>query len=59
MGLLTAVHVGDALDHNAHQTEDQDPGIQIDIEYLHSLQVADRIPQWRQVCRELSERNAS
>jgi hypothetical protein len=56
---LTAVHVGDALDRNAHQTEDQDPGIQIDIEYLHSLQVADRIPQWRQVCRELSERNAS
>jgi len=59
MGLLTAVHVGDALDHSAHQTGDQDPGIQIDIEYLHNLQVADRIPEWRQVCRELSERNAS
>jgi len=59
MGLLTAVHVGDALDHSEHQTEDQDPDIKFDIEYLDNLRVANRIPEWRQVCRELSERNAS
>ena len=59
MGLLTAVHIGNALDHKGHQQEAEQPDRQFDIEYLDSLGVANRLPQWRQVCRELSERKAS
>jgi len=59
MGLLTAVHVGNALDHKGRLAEDQDPDLQLDIEYLANLGVANRIPQWRQVCSVLPERNAS
>ena len=59
MGLLTAVHVGNALDHKGRLAEDQDPDIQLDIEYLDNLGIANRIPQWCQVCREISERKAS
>jgi putative nucleotidyltransferase with HDIG domain len=59
MGLLTAVHVGNVLDHHGLLAEDQDPDVQLDIEYLDNLGVANRIPEWRQVCRVLPERNAS
>jgi len=59
MGLLTAVHVGNALDHKGHLAQDQEPDFQLDIEYLDNLGVANRIPQWHQVCRVLSERKAS
>jgi putative nucleotidyltransferase with HDIG domain len=59
MGLLTAVHVGDALDRGPHCAESQDSESHFDIEYLDNLRVANRIPEWRQVCRELSERKAS
>ncbi|UCD82397.1 MAG: HDOD domain-containing protein [Desulfobacterales bacterium] len=59
MGLLTAVHVGDALDREEHQAANQEPELQFDIEYLDNLRVANRIPEWRQVCRELYERNAA
>jgi putative nucleotidyltransferase with HDIG domain len=59
VNLLTAVHIGNALDHNGHQEADQQPGPQYDGEYLDNLGVADRIQQWRQVCRELSERKSA
>ena len=59
MGLLTAVHVGNAFDHSGHHAECQDPGLYFDIEYLDDIGVANRIPEWRQVCREFPERKAS
>jgi len=59
VNLLTAVHIGNALDHNGHREVEQESGLQFDDEYLDNLGVADRIPEWRQVCRELSERKAA
>ena len=57
IGLLTAVHVADALDHEARTPADQNTELQCDTEYLDKLEITSRIPQWRQVCRELTERN--
>jgi len=57
MGLLTAVHVGNAIDHNGQAPTNGNTDLQFDAQYLESLGVADRIPAWRQVCRELAERN--
>lgn len=59
MGLLTAVHIGNALDHNGQKKEEEQSDLQFDIEYLDNLGVANRLPQWRLVCKELSERKAS
>ena len=59
VNLLTAVHIGNALDHNGHREVEQESDLQFDDEYLDNLGVADRIPEWRQVCRELSERKAA
>jgi putative nucleotidyltransferase with HDIG domain len=59
MGLLTAVHVGNALDHSGHHIENQNLDLQFDIEYLDNIGVANRIPEWRQVCREFPERKTS
>ncbi len=57
MGLLTAVHVGDAIDHNGQPSAGEDADLLYDAQYLEKLGVADRITQWRQVCSELVERN--
>ena len=57
MGLLAAVHVGDALDHEARTPSGENTQLQCDTEYLDKLEITSRIPQWRQVCRELTERN--
>ena len=57
IGLLTAVHVANALDHEARTSADQNTELQCDTEYLDKLEITSRIPQWRQVCRELTERN--
>jgi putative nucleotidyltransferase with HDIG domain len=59
MGLLTAVHVANGLDHEEDQAEDQETALQFDDEYLDRLGVADRIPEWRQACKEYAERNVS
>ena len=59
VNLLTAVHIGNALDHNGHREVEQESDLQFDDEYLDNLGVADRIPEWRQVCRELFERKAA
>jgi len=56
MGLLTAVHIGNALDHEARTPTGQDTDLKCDTEYLDNLGVTHRIPQWRQVCKELTER---
>lgn len=58
MGLLTAVHVADALEHEARIPAGQNIDLQCDSAYLDKLEITGRIPQWRQVCRESMERNA-
>jgi len=58
MDLLTAVHTSNALDHEVRSTSNPGNGIQCDTVYLDTLGVTHRIPEWRQVCRELTERNA-
>ena len=58
MGLLTAVHVANAMDHEEDSPEDQETDLQYDDEYLDRLGVTNRIPQWHQVCKEYAERNA-
>jgi HD-like signal output (HDOD) protein len=57
IGLLTAVHVGNALEHEARPPSGENTELQCDTEYLDKLDITSRIPQWRQVCRELAERN--
>ena len=58
LGLLTAVHAANALDHEKDSPEGQEPDLQYDNEYLDRLGVSDRIPEWRRVCNEYAERNA-
>ena len=57
IGLLTAVHVGNAIEHNGQASTNGDTELLYDAQYLDTLGVADRIPEWRQVCSELVERN--
>ena len=57
IGLLTAVHVGNALDHDVRTPAGENTELQCDAEYLDNLEIKDRIPHWRQACRELTERN--
>jgi putative nucleotidyltransferase with HDIG domain len=59
MGLLTAVHIANGLDHeDASPEEDPETEQQFDNEYLDRLGISDRVPEWRQVCKEYAERNA-
>jgi putative nucleotidyltransferase with HDIG domain len=55
IGLLTAVHVGNALDHEARTPPGENTELQCDTDYLDKLEITSRIPQWRQVCSELTE----
>ncbi|MGB9436423.1 MAG: response regulator [Desulfobacterales bacterium] len=57
IGLLAAVHVGDALDYEARTSSPENTQLQCDTEYLDKLEITGRIPQWRQACGELRERN--
>jgi putative nucleotidyltransferase with HDIG domain len=57
MGLLTAVHVANALEHEMQSPSGEVSVLQCDTEYLDNLQITDRIPLWRQVCSELTERD--
>ena len=56
IGLLAAVHVGDALDYEARTYSPENTQLQCDTEYLDKLEITGRIPQWRQACGELRER---
>ncbi len=58
LGLLTAVHVANALNHEAQSPSGENIESHYDIEYLDKLDIRDRIPQWRQICDELTKRNA-
>jgi putative nucleotidyltransferase with HDIG domain len=58
MGLLTVVHVANALDHEEDFPENQESDLSYDDEYIDQLGGTDRIAEWRQVCTEYAERNA-
>ena len=57
IGLLTAVHVGNTLDHETRTPVGESTEFQCEAEYLDKLEITSRIPQWRQVCRESTERS--
>jgi putative nucleotidyltransferase with HDIG domain len=57
MGLLTAVHVANAMDHEEDSPEDPADDSPYDNEYLDRLGVTDRIPDWCLVCKGYTERN--
>jgi HD-like signal output (HDOD) protein/CheY-like chemotaxis protein len=58
LGLLTAVHVGDALDHDIRTPPGENTELNCDTEYLDKLEITSRIPRWRHVCSELTERSS-
>ena len=58
VGLLTAVHIGNALDHEGQTDTEEESEIQYDTEYLDALGEAGRLPDWRQVCKASVERAA-
>ena len=55
MGLLTAVHVGNVIDHLGQSSTNGDTELQYDVQYLDILGLTDRISEWRQVCNGLRE----
>jgi len=57
IGLLTAVHIGNAIDHNGQPSTNGSADLQYDVQYLDTLGLADRIPEWRRVCGELTGRD--
>jgi len=58
VGLLTAVHVANALDHEEDPSQDPESDLRYDHAYLDRLGVSNRISEWRRVCVEYAERNA-
>jgi len=56
MGLLTAVHIGNAIDHVSQPATNGSPDLQYDVQYLDTLGLTDRIPEWRQVCSDLEKK---
>jgi HD-like signal output (HDOD) protein len=59
MGLLTAVHMGDALAHEPRNPDPDSIQLQYDPDYLETLGVTHRVAEWRQSCKELFERKAA
>ena len=59
MGLLTAVHFGNAVDHDVQTAAeaDQQTDLHLDTDYLNSVGITNKMSEWRQVCEELKERN--
>jgi putative nucleotidyltransferase with HDIG domain len=57
VGLLTAVHIGNAVEHNGQPSNNGHSDLKCDGQYLENLGITGRIPEWRQVCSELIERN--
>ena len=59
VGLLTAVHTANALDHEDFSEQALESNLQLDHEYLDRLGITNRIPEWRQICEANAERNVS
>lgn len=50
---LTAVHVASALEHHCAKGDEAGGTIEgLDLEYLATLGLADRVPEWRDICRQ-------
>jgi putative nucleotidyltransferase with HDIG domain len=58
MGLLAAVHLANALDHQEELPARQEGNLRYDNEYIDRLGIANRVPEWCQVCEEYAERSA-
>ncbi len=58
MGLLTAVHIADGLDHEDESSQIAEAGFVYDNAYLDRLGVSGRITEWRQISKVYGERNA-
>jgi len=54
MGLLTAVHIGNAIDHVNQPATNGNTDLRYDGQYIDTLGLTDRIPEWRQVCSNLA-----
>jgi HD-like signal output (HDOD) protein/CheY-like chemotaxis protein len=50
---LTAVHVADALDHDLSTSGDPNIATRLSSEYLQTLQLADRLPNWVAACEPI------
>lgn len=50
---LTAVHVANALEHDRHAEHRENKLNQLDINYLASVGLTDRIPAWRDICENV------
>jgi len=54
IGLLTAVHIGNAIDHIGQPAINGGDELQYDGEYVETLGLADRIPEWHQACSDVT-----
>ncbi len=52
---LTAVHVANALAHDAHDSGAVIRSTPLDQEYLTALGLAERLSEWQQLCRQLEQ----
>jgi len=52
---VTAVHVANTLEHEAHPTSRTGTASQADATYLAELGLAERLSLWRKICRETSQ----
>ena len=50
-GPSTAVHIGDALAHEAMEAKGEVSKSRVDSDYLTELDMIDRLPLWRKMCR--------
>ncbi|MBZ5592512.1 MAG: HDOD domain-containing protein [Acidobacteriia bacterium] len=51
-----AIHVADALERERSFSTDSGQRVELDMNYLTALGLADRVPEWRQICNRYAER---
>ena len=49
---LTAVYIGDALAHEVGDVRSEVSVSQLDVDYLAELEMIDKLPLWREMCRK-------
>ena len=49
---LAAVHIGDAMAHEAADAGGEETMSRVDFDYLTELEMIDRLPLWREMCRK-------
>jgi len=53
---LTAVHIANVCDKDDGGKEEDDPSLQVDHEYLSSLNLGNRLSAWERICKESAEK---